>query len=317
MSIAFISQVARAQSLPSGWVDGDVGTVGTVGTATYANGVFTVSGAGGGLGGTVDAFHFAYQTLSGDGSIVARVVSATSQATVGVMVRETLGAGATNANTVLYAVSGSNNLAEFNLRSSTGGNTSEPGATWTSAALPYWVEVVRSGSTFSSYMSPDGVNWTQLGSSQTISMAANVDVGLMVTSGSTSSLATATFDSVSVNSSTVPAPVITSVSATTGSVGSQVVISGSGFGASQGSGLVTLNDVAVTVNSWSDTSIAITIPTGATTGLLEVSVAPSMNDSNPEWFTVGKEGWEYNEFKKKLKEAQQRGCSCIHNSTNR
>jgi hypothetical protein len=44
------------------------------------------------------------------------------------------------------------------------------------------------------------VNWTQLGTSQTISMAQNVYVGLAVNSGSTSALATATFDNVSVTS---------------------------------------------------------------------------------------------------------------------
>jgi len=33
-------------SLPSGWADADVGTVGQVGSASYANGVFTVQGAG-------------------------------------------------------------------------------------------------------------------------------------------------------------------------------------------------------------------------------------------------------------------------------
>jgi hypothetical protein len=46
--------------------------------------------------------------------------------------------------------------------------------------------------------SADGVNWVQLGTSQTISMAQSVYVGLAVSSRSTSSLATATFDNVSV-----------------------------------------------------------------------------------------------------------------------
>jgi hypothetical protein len=41
------------------------------------------------------------------------------------------------------------------------------------------------------------VNWTALGSSQTINMGQNVYVGLAVNSGSTSALATATFDNVS------------------------------------------------------------------------------------------------------------------------
>jgi hypothetical protein len=44
------------------------------------------------------------------------------------------------------------------------------------------------------------VNWVQLGTSQTISMAQNVYVGLAVNSGSASARATATFDNVSVTS---------------------------------------------------------------------------------------------------------------------
>ena len=146
--------------------------------------------------------------------------------------------------------------------------------------------VVRNGSTFSSYIALDGVSWVQVGTSQTISMAQNVYVGLGVTNGTTTALATATFDSVSVNSTANPGPVITSVSGTTGSVGSQVVITGTGLGATQNGSLVTLNNSPMTINSWSATSITITIPTGATSGPLLVSVAPSMNDSNPIEFTV-------------------------------
>jgi regulation of enolase protein 1 (concanavalin A-like superfamily) len=136
------------------------------------------------------------------------------------------------------------------------------------------------------YGSPDGLNWVQLGTSQTVSMVPNVYVGLAVSNRTTSSLATATFDGVSVSSAAAPAPVITAVSATTGSIGSQVVISGSGFGASQGGSAVLLNGAAVTINTWSGTSITITIPLGATSGLLLVSIAPSMNDSNAVRFTV-------------------------------
>ena len=52
--------------------------------------------------------------------------------------------------------------------------------------LPYWVKVTRSGSTITSYASSDGVTWVQLGTTQTVSIATNVYVGLAVTSGSTS-----------------------------------------------------------------------------------------------------------------------------------
>jgi hypothetical protein len=61
------------------------------------------------------------------------------------------------------------------------------------------MKVTRSGSTFSSYASLDGVTWMQLGASQSISMAQSVYVGLAVNSGSNSALATATFDNVSIH----------------------------------------------------------------------------------------------------------------------
>jgi len=270
--------------LPSGWSDGDIGSVGLTGSATYANGEFTVKGAGLGInsGTTNDAINFAYQSLSGNGTIVARVVSLQgSSAQAGVMIRETLNAGATDGYTFFW---NSSSYLLFDYRTTTGGSTSGTGQG--SLSLPYWVELIRSGNSFSAYRSTDGVNWTQTGSTQTITMASGVYIGLAVSSQSTSALATATFDNVSVNSTASPAPVITSVSATTGAVGSQVVITGTGFGATQNGSVVLLNDAPLTINSWSGTSITVTIPTGAATGYLVVSVAPSMNASNAVGFEV-------------------------------
>jgi hypothetical protein len=265
-------------SLPSNWSDADIGSVGQSGSASYANGTFTVKGSGTGISGSADEMNFAYQTLPSDGSIVARVVSS-SGGQAGVMIRETLNTNATDALAVY-----SSGYEYFYDRPSTGGSTSQQGDVY--HALPYWVEVVRSSGTFSAYSSLDGVNWTQIGSTQTITMAQNVYVGLAVSSQSNSSLATATFDSVSVNPTASPSPLISGLSATTGSIGSQVVISGSGFGASVGSGVVMLNGQLVTIDSWNNTSITVTIPTGATSGPMLVSVAPSLDDSNPVMFEV-------------------------------
>jgi RHS repeat-associated protein len=270
--------------LPSGWLDQDVGTVGLTGSATYANGTFTLKGAGSQIYSTADSFHFTYQPLSGDGTIVARLVSlqgGSGYVSAGVMIRETLNSGSTNAKTAKWP---SYSGIYFDVRTSTGGSTSEPGNV--NVSLPYWVKVVRSGSTFSGFISLDGVNWVQVGTNQTISMAQTVYVGLAVDSGSTSALATATFDNVSVNSTAAPAPVITSLSATTGPVGDQIAVAGSGFGSAQGTSAVMLNGAPTTINTWSNTLIAITIPTGATSGPLAVLVGPSMNASNPFMFTV-------------------------------
>ena len=268
-------------SLPSGWTDQDVGTVGLAGSASYATGVFTVKGAGDGMMSyTTDAMNFAYQSLSGNGTIVARVVSTSNTyAQAGVMIRETLNSNARSMFVGDYAGS----IYTF-VRTTTGGS---PSSTYIGAAtLPYWVMLVRNASSFTGYQSLDGVNWTQVGSTQTISMAQNVYVGLAVSSGTTGALYTGTFDNVSINSTASPAPVISSVSATTGSIGSQVVINGSNFGSSLGSGVVLLNDAVMMVNFWSATSVTVTIPSGTTSGPLVVSVLSSMVDSNPVEFTV-------------------------------
>ena len=62
-------------------------------------------------------------------------------------------------------------------------------------AAPYWLRLVRSGNTFTSYVAPDGVNWTQTGTT-TVSMNANVYVGLAVCSHNDGTICQAQFDNV-------------------------------------------------------------------------------------------------------------------------
>jgi RHS repeat-associated protein len=274
-----------AQAIPSGWSDGDIGSVGLAGSSSYANNVFTVSGAGSTIGGTADSFHFAYQSLSGDGTIVGRVVSFSGAWAdqAGVMIRETLNAG--SANVFMCVQTTSAPYLELWDRPSTGANTVNP-SYLAVTALPYWLKLVRSGNTFTSFYSIDGLNWVQLSTSQTVSMAQNVYIGLGVSNHSTTTLGTATFDNVSITSTGSPAPVISSASATTGPVGTQVVLSGSGFGASQNGSQVFLSDTAASINSWGNSSITLSIPSGAASGSLVASIAASMNDSNPVPFTI-------------------------------
>jgi len=188
--------ISTSQAVPAPWVDQDVGSVGLAGHASYSSGTFTVSGAGAQIYGSTDAFHFVYQPLGGDGSIVARVVSlqgGSGYVAAGVMIRNTLDPASANAKTADWRTYGT---IYFDLRTTASGGTSEPGSV--SASLPYWMKVTRAGNSFTSFVSRDGVNWVQLGASQTIVMGQSVEVGLVVTSGSTSALATAIFDNVSV-----------------------------------------------------------------------------------------------------------------------
>jgi subtilase family serine protease len=281
-----LTVTAATSALPQGWWDGDVGTVASAGSARYANRTFTVNASGAGIWGNSDGMNFAYQPLLGDGTIVARIVSAqgSTYPQAGVMIRETLTPGSAHGYVAYQPYPGPS--IYFYNRPSTGASTSSQNTTSPVNALPYWVKLVRSGNTFSGYVSTDGVSWVQVGTTQTITMAQNVYIGLAVSANNNSVLATATFDNVSVNSAAAPAPVITSVSTNSGLPGTQVTITGSGFGVLRGSSLVTLNGAAVTINSWSDSSVSITIPVGATSGPLVVTVAPSMNNSNPVNFLV-------------------------------
>ena len=60
--------------LPLPWVSADIGTGMLAGSATYNAGTFTQAGSGI-IGGTSDKLRFTYQTLTGDGEIIARISS--------------------------------------------------------------------------------------------------------------------------------------------------------------------------------------------------------------------------------------------------
>src|SRR5581483_678628 len=267
-----------SQPLPVSWMDQDIGSFG-VGSATYSSGVFTIKGSGGTYWTASDSLHFMYKQIYGDGSIVARVANVQNSGSVqvGVMIRETLDPGSSDAY-----VSFRPNQAAMYYRSTAGASASSQWTSFIGPQYPYWVKLTRSGNAFSGYISSDGIYWTQVGAAQSVPMAQKVYVGLVV-AGST---VTANLDSVSVNSALSPAPVITGLSVSTASAGSQVVISGSGFGSAQNGSAVVLNGAAVPALSWSDTSVTIVIPAGATSGPLVVSVAPSMNDSNAAFLEV-------------------------------
>ena len=79
-------------------------------------------------------------------------------------------------------------------------------------------------------------------------------------------------------------PSISSLSPNSGTVGATVVIAGPNFGASQGTSTVTFNGTIATPTSWSDTSITVPVPSGATSGNVVVNVGGVA--SNPVAFTV-------------------------------
>jgi regulation of enolase protein 1 (concanavalin A-like superfamily) len=185
-----VGVTVSAASLPAGWVDGDVGAVGLTGSAAFQAGTFIVSASGADIWDTADAFHFARQTLTGDGQLVARVtdVQQTSRwAKAGVMIRERTGASAAFAFMTVSAAAGN----AFQYRSSAGAVA----VSIANARPASWVKVVRAGHTVAGYQSSDGVAWQRVGSAA-IRMAAQVDIGLAVTSHDNARLCRGTFERV-------------------------------------------------------------------------------------------------------------------------
>ncbi|HEY2466455.1 MAG TPA: IPT/TIG domain-containing protein, partial [Terracidiphilus sp.] len=85
-------------------------------------------------------------------------------------------------------------------------------------------------------------------------------------------------------------PVIASLSPGSGPVGTSVTVSGTNFGATQGSSTVTFNGASGTPTSWSNTSIVVQVPSGASSGNVVVTVANGLVPSGG----VSSNGVNYN-----------------------
>ena len=176
------------------WFRGYPGSVGSFAEAPA--GTFTLTGAGTDIWDTADEFHYAFKTLTGPGSIVARVNSienTNAWAKAGVMIRETLDAGSKH---VLACVSPENGVA-FQRRTTADAastNTNETGIT-----APHWVKIERDMmGNFTVMHSTNGTAWQSVADAIpiTVSMASNVYIGLALTSHDATATTQAVFSNV-------------------------------------------------------------------------------------------------------------------------
>ena len=192
------SSPAVTNGLPTPWLDTDLGAP-LAGSVAFTNGTFTVNGSGDDIWNTADAGHLVYQPLTGDGQIVARVVSQQNTdpwAKAGVMFRETTSAGSRH---VFLAVTPGNGTA-MQWRTNIGDfSYSVAGPV---QVAPYWVKLTRAGQVFTGSVSPNGTNWTAV-ASVTNAMSATVFAGLAVCAHNAAVLNTSVFDRANV---TTPAP---------------------------------------------------------------------------------------------------------------
>ena len=151
-----------------------------------ASGSILMNAIGTDIWGNADQFRFAYKTLNGNGTMVARVESLYNSnvwAKGGVMIRQSIEPGSTHAfMAITPGGSGAGNGASFQQRLAADGASTNNDNTGAVVAAPYWVKIERNGNNFTGSISPDGKTWTQLGTAQTITMTGPVLIGLAVCS---------------------------------------------------------------------------------------------------------------------------------------
>jgi regulation of enolase protein 1 (concanavalin A-like superfamily) len=182
--------------VPAPWAAQDLGS-GTLAGSGYVTGdTVVLTGAGGDIYQSADGGRMLTQPMTGDGTIVARVVSMTNTnpwAKAGIMIREGTGAGARHA--FCFVTPNTTNGVGFIRRTATSALSTYTGGSKSTA--PRWLRLVRSGSTITASESANGTTWTVVGS-VAVSLANPVRIGFAVTSGDNSRLCTAVFDVVSV-----------------------------------------------------------------------------------------------------------------------
>jgi hypothetical protein len=181
----FYSEAQRTFDTTQSWTTNGADTLSLwfqgypVGFLDKGNNAYTVSGSGADIWGTSDQFRFVYKSLSGNGSMTMRVdgiANTNVWAKASPMIRETLDATSKNACIAVTPGSG----VSFQWRDTLAGASAN--SQTTGLVTPYWVRITRTGNVFKAERSPDGKTWTQQGVDTTISMTANVFIGLAVTS---------------------------------------------------------------------------------------------------------------------------------------
>lgn len=178
----------------------DIGNVAVAGSADHINGIYTLEGSGADIWGTDDAFQFLHRPHYGDGAIIAKVNSVTNtnaEAKAGIMFRSSKAAN----SQMVAVVQRPDKMVNFLWRSTNGGTAVSAGSWVGGTTAVKYLKLERTGNSFSAYYSTISYlgPWTQIGSSQTVSMPASTHVGLAVSSRDNGNLCTAIFDQVQIN----------------------------------------------------------------------------------------------------------------------
>jgi hypothetical protein len=191
------------------FVSQDIGAVGSPGSATFDPGAssYAITASGSDIWDVSDSFRYTYKPLSGDGEIIARVVSIQNPdywTKAGVMIRADTTPGSPNA--FMLETGPGHDEPVFQWRTNPGftsDSDNHPGGD-VGNGPPIWLRLDRIGNTFLGYWAADVNNgqshgsWQNLGGAQTVNLGPNALVGLAVTAHNNGAVANVVFDHVTV-----------------------------------------------------------------------------------------------------------------------
>ena len=191
--------------VPAEWISTDVGPATARGFSGRSGSNWVLSAAGLGYTSNSDRAHAVARQVTGDGSIVARVVnvSGTNTAEAGLSVGDSLHRYARRAALVYTP---STKILRFRPRLVA--NTVDFSINFTNLNLPLWLRLDRSAASnvvaayYATNLAGAPGPWTQLGTNVNITMDATADYALAADSGSDTVVATAQFDQLALT----PAP---------------------------------------------------------------------------------------------------------------
>jgi regulation of enolase protein 1 (concanavalin A-like superfamily) len=205
----FYSETQREWPTGQAWTGGGANTLvvylrgDAPGFLETAGGTILMNGTGTDVWDASDQFRFVYKSLKGNGSIIAKVESvsnANDWAKAGVMIRESVAGGSTHAFAAVTPTASHGISLQRRTETGVATNLATDVA---NTPTPQWVKVTRNGSTFTAQYSSDGKAWTDIATTDpvTITMANDVLIGLAVTSHDAAQVCGAKFSNVSTTGS--------------------------------------------------------------------------------------------------------------------
>ncbi len=276
-SITSWSATSIVATVPTGATTGNVvvtvsgvASNGSSFTVVAAPSITSLSPTSGAVGASVTITGTNFGATQGTSTVAFNGTTATSITSWGATsIVATVPTGATTGNVVVHASGVNSNGVAFTVLATPSITSLSP----TTGAVG--ASVTITGTNFGATQGTSTVKFNGTAATSITSWSATSIVATVPT-GATTGNVVVTVSGVASNGSSftvVAAPSITSLSPTSGAVGASVTITGTNFGATQGTSTVAFNGTTATsITSWGATSIVATVPTGATTGNVVVTV---------------------------------------------